>query len=152
MKNKLFLVLIFVAISLALVILSLVLINYRKTTSIISTSTPTSVIIKNQVIEGDDAVKKCIENNLKQLTSENFVRSQIIIGFKDNITIDEAKSLLQSYKLISASSNINNWLWPNIPRFLLVPVPENSELKWKCILENDQNINSVDLNWISYAQ
>ena len=110
------------------------------------TAPPNSVIIKNQVVNGDNKLMECIEKNKAQLTDGSFAKGTLIVGFKDIVSVDKAKLLLQSYKLISASSTIDSWEWKNIPGFLLVSVPTNNELKWKCILENDINIKSVELN------
>lgn len=116
-----------------------------------------SEVIEKQVVEGDKELIECIEENKAHLISQKsyFVKGELIIGFNDDISINKAKSVIQSYGLTLASDKEQweseedweyrkGWQYENIEKVLIVSIPDHKELKYKCILEKDENIKYVE--------
>ncbi len=63
----------------------------------------------------------------------NFVKGEIMVGFKDNVSINDAQEIIYSLGL-----NAKNNTSYNTSKFLLVKVPEGTELKWVCVFKQNQ--------------
>lgn len=108
---------------------------------------------QNEVIEKDPEIAKCIAQikaDNKKSHAENYSDDLIIVGFNDDVSMNQAIAIIQSYKL-TPEAHRSSLGWEKY-KFLNVPIPDNKNaLKWKCILQKDKNIKSVGLNHILHA-
>ncbi len=94
----------------------------------------------------NNEIKECIKNYKSEFPDWSFKKWDIIITFKENVSLEDAKAILQWYKLLSDPNIIKKWTRKVVPQTLLIQIPIKEELKRKCILEKNENIEYVELN------
>lgn len=97
------------------------------------TPQPVSTVQPNQV---------CLAE-LKKSTGE-FVKGEILIGFKSELSADQIRSILDKYGLTSKQQLD----FPST-KILLVVVPTGEEFEWICRLKVDSAIESVNVNGVN---
>lgn len=85
-------------------------------------------------------LKECVESKKRQVGKRDLrFTDRLIIGYRDGVSADEAKEILQSYGL-----QIDT-VFKVIP-FISVNVLEGKGLEWACRLEKDPKIKSVEFD------
>ena len=98
----------------------------------------------------EQELNDCIDNYKIKTNNHGFVYGELMIGFKDKKKILQAREIFQKHGLVVDNNDlIDYWDFSTAEvGFLLTKVPIGEEFKWKCILENDNNILGVNLNHI----
>ena len=99
------------------------------TTSTTTTIKPTTTTIAPENIT--EEIQECIEEKQELYGSmEGIVLGHMVVIFEENVTEEEAITLLKSYNL-SIEDN-------SFPSKIEITFPEGTEIKWKCILEENE--------------
>lgn len=71
-----------------------------------------------------------------------YIEGELMVSFIDGVSVEDARTALEDYEnLIVGNSFGNNAI-------LVVNVTTGTEIKWKCILQEDENIENVELSFI----
>lgn len=76
-----------------------------------------------------------------QQDSRDFVKGEILVGFQDDVSFDEAQAIISDLGLTIK----DNRAFENL-KILGVKVAEGEELKWICVLKNNPKVKYAEIN------
>ena len=76
-------------------------------------------------------------------SGDSYVPGDVIVGFNDNVTIEEAGDLINSYNLTWEPGSY----W-DLLKWGVVKVVSGEELQWIATFENESIVKYAQLNWI----